>query len=183
MKECSRISREEALISLVTQYETSILRTCYMYLQDKGLAEDATQETFLKAYKAFPNFRGECNEKTWLMRIAINTCRDIKRSSWFRNIDRRITIDSLPETSDAFHDDSDDDLAEAILNLSTKYKEVILLYFYQDMTMAEIAQVLKVSIATVGRRIKLACSKLESLLKKEETHAYGKNATSSSCKH
>ncbi len=72
------ISYEEMLAQMVAQYEVSLLRTCYMYLRDRELAEDATQEAFLKAYKALPTFRGECSEKTWLMRIAMNTCRDMK---------------------------------------------------------------------------------------------------------
>ena len=77
-------SHEEMLAHMVAEYEVILLRTCYMYLHDKALAEDATQETFLKAYKALDSFRGESSEKTWLMRIAMNTCRDMKRSAWFR---------------------------------------------------------------------------------------------------
>lgn len=66
-------SHEEMLAHMVAQYEVMLLRTCYMYLHDQGLAEDATQETFLKAYKALDSFRGDSSEKTWLMRIAMNT--------------------------------------------------------------------------------------------------------------
>ena len=66
-------SHEAMLAHMVAQYEVMLLRTCYMYLRDRGLAEDATQETFLKAYKALDSFRGESSEKTWLMRIAMNT--------------------------------------------------------------------------------------------------------------
>ena len=43
------------------------------YLKDRTLAEDAVQETFMKAYKSLPHFRGDCSEKTWLTRILINT--------------------------------------------------------------------------------------------------------------
>lgn len=50
-------SREEILAQMVAQYEMPLLRTCYMVLHDRGLAEDAAQETFLKAYKALPTFR------------------------------------------------------------------------------------------------------------------------------
>ncbi|MEG2252621.1 MAG: sigma factor, partial [Clostridia bacterium] len=76
--------QEQAFCQLVTQYQLPLLRMCCIYLHDKSLAEDAVQETFLKAFKAISTFRGECSEKTWLMRIAINTCHDIKRSGWFR---------------------------------------------------------------------------------------------------
>ena len=52
---------------------------CFACLNDEALAEDAVQETFLKAYRALDRFRGDAEEKTWLLRIAINTCRDLRR--------------------------------------------------------------------------------------------------------
>ena len=69
-------SREQELVRLVDQRQTALLRMCYLYLHDAALAEDAVQETYLKAYKAMPTFRRDCREKTWLMRIAVNTCWD-----------------------------------------------------------------------------------------------------------
>ena len=161
-------SHEEMLAHMVAQYEVILLRTCYMYLHDKGLAEDATQETFLKAYKALDSFRGESSEKTWLMRIAMNTCRDMKRSAWFRYMDRSVEIERLPQPERAFAFMEADDLTQAILKLPTKYKEVVLLYYYQDMTLREIAGVLDLSASTVQKRIKAACSKLKKMLGKEE---------------
>ena len=80
---------EQQFCDLVNTYQTQLLRMCYLHLQDKGLAEDAVQETFLKAYRALPAYRGESNIKTWLMRIAINSCRDAQRSGWWKHISRR----------------------------------------------------------------------------------------------
>jgi len=161
-------SREEALAHMVAQYETTLLRTCYMYLRDRGLAEDATQETFLKAYKALDAFRGDSSEKTWLMRIAMNTCRDMKRNVWFRYIDRRMEIERLPPPAWTDEFAEEDALTQAVLKLSAKHKEVILLYFYQDMTMREIAEALGISVSAVGKRVKNACNKLKKMLGKED---------------
>lgn len=161
-------SREEMLAHMVAQYEVILLRTCYMYLHDKGLAEDATQETFLKAYKALDTFRGESSEKTWLMRIAINTCRDMKRNAWFRYLDRSVEIERLPQPAKVLDFMEADDLTQAILKLPTKHKEVVLLHFYQDMTMREIASVLDISASTVQKRVTAACSKLKKMLGKED---------------
>jgi len=72
----SRI-REERIERLIDLYEDRLLRLCFLYLHDCTLAEDAVQETFLKAYNALSKFRGESSEETWLMRIAVNTCKDI----------------------------------------------------------------------------------------------------------
>lgn len=55
------------------------------------------QETFLKAYRSLDSFRSDSSEKTWLMKIAMNTCRDLRRFAYFRCTDRRFTPDMLPE--------------------------------------------------------------------------------------
>ena len=89
----------EILNRLVEQYQTPLRRMCFIMLRDEELAKDAVQDTFLKVYKNIDVFRGECSEKTWLMQIAVNTCRDVKRSAWFRHLDRRITLEDLPEPS------------------------------------------------------------------------------------
>ncbi len=161
-------SHEEKLAHMVAQYEVMLLRTCYMYLRDKGLAEDATQETFLKAYKALGNFRGESSEKTWLMRIAVNTCRDMKRNAWFRFVDRRLEFDQLAMPAKADEYEETDELTQAILQLPAKHKEAILLYYYQDMTLQEIASVLSIPVSTAGKRVKTACNKLKTMLGKED---------------
>lgn len=149
---------------MIAQYEVAVLRTCYMYLRDRQLAEDAKQETFLKAYKALPTFRGKCSEKTWLMRIAVNQCRDMKRSAYFRFVDCRVAVDELPVSVQELDFGEADDLTKAIMDLPAKYKEVILLHFYQDMTFKEIADTLDIAVSTVGKRIKVACSKLGIIL-------------------
>ena len=74
---------------LVLQYQQPLLRTCFLYLRDRTLAEDAVQETFLKAYRSLASFRGECSEKTWLMKIAMNTCCDLRRAHRLRGCVRR----------------------------------------------------------------------------------------------
>lgn len=155
---------EATLTHMVETYEVLLFRTCYMYLRDRDLAEDAVQETFLKAYRALHTFRGDCSEKTWLMRIAVNVCRDIMRSMWMRFVDRRVSLDLLPEPAQEYDNWNSLDLARAIMKLPVKLKEVVLLYFYHDMTMREISEALGVSASVVSKRIKQACSKLEGIL-------------------
>ena len=62
--------RAQRLVDMVDRYQAQLLRLCYLILRDTMLSEDAVQETFLKAYRAMGRFRGDCQEKTWLMRIA-----------------------------------------------------------------------------------------------------------------
>ena len=158
---------EEEFSRLVSQYQRQLLHMCAMYLHDSAAAEDAVQETFLTAYRALPQFRGECSEKTWLMRIAMNTCRDMTRSAWFRHNDRRITPEELQlPVQQNFFDDQREELAQAIMKLPRKYKDALLLYYYQDMTQDEVAQALNTSPSSISKRLKHAREKLRILLER-----------------
>ena len=162
-------SPQQRLGRLVEQYQTDLLRMCYIQLHDTALAEDAVQETFIKAYKAMPAFRGDCSEKTWLMRIAINTCRDMLHSAWFRHLDRRITPEQLPEP--VIQPDEDAvDLTCEVMRLSQKDREVILLYYYEAMTTEEIAQTLGVAKSTVSTRLEQGRQKLRQALERRRSH-------------
>lgn len=145
--------REEAIVRMVNEWQLPLLRLCYIQLQDKGLAEDAVQETFIKAFRALETFRGDCSEKTWLTRIAINTCRDIRRGSWFRHIDRKVSLDMLPEAV-AQPAEEKLDLTIAVMNLPRKCREAIMLYYYQDMDTAEIGTVLGIAHSSVSNRLR-----------------------------
>ena len=158
---------------MIARYGDGILRLCLLYLGDRQLAEDAFQETFVKAWRQQGTFRGESSVKTWLSQIAVNTCRDMRRSAWFRHVDQRIEIEDVQ--SPALQIDEDDDAEEvafAVVKLPVKYKEVILLYYYQDMTLKEIADALGIGISSVSERLKTARTKLRKVLEKEG--AYGR---------
>ncbi|MEG0996789.1 MAG: sigma-70 family RNA polymerase sigma factor [Clostridia bacterium] len=155
--------QEQAFCQLVTQYQLPLLRMCCIYLHDKSLAEDAVQETFLKAFKAISTFRGECSEKTWLMRIAINTCHDIKRSGWFRHRNRQVTLESL-WASEAVSAAPEVELVAEIMKLPPKLQDVLLLYYYQNLSVYEIAEALGINHSSVSNRIKRAKEKLRNAL-------------------
>lgn len=161
----TRETREAWLERAMGQYEESLLRMCFAYLGDAALAEDAVQETFWKAYRALERFRGDAGEKTWLLRIAINTCRDLRRSAWFRHVDRNVTLDVLGEPADPAQEWSqwDDTLTRAVMGLKPKYRETVLLCCYQGLTGQEAASVLKISRAAVMNRLKQA----KTILRKE----------------
>ena len=69
------VSRELWLENAMAQYEAPLLRLCCALLGDAALAEDAVQDTFIRAWRALPHFRGDSSEKTWLTHIAVNVCR------------------------------------------------------------------------------------------------------------
>lgn len=144
-------------------YQVPLERMCCIWLKDRYLAQDALQETFLRAFRALPRFRGECSEKNWLMRIAVNVCRNMQRNGWMRRVDRSIDVQSLPLAAPS----RNDSLYLAICHLSPRQKEAILLYYYQDMNLDEIAAIVNASPSTVSRRIKAAKEELQRQLKGE----------------
>ena len=147
--------REERLNQMVLTYEKDLLRLCCAYLRDVDLARDAVQESFLKAYRRMDQFEGKASEKTWLMRIAINTCKDMLRGSWFRHVDRNAVLEDLPLPV-APPSVEHIALTTAIMALPRKYLEVILLHCDQGLTIRETAQALGVTPPAVINRLKKA---------------------------
>ena len=159
----SNQNQNERFERLVNQFQASLLRTCYMYLRDQEQAEDAVQETFFKAYRNLGAFRGESAEKTWLMKIAVNTCHDMRKTGWFRHMDRRVTPEMLPEASVPFQE-FEEGLIVEVMNLPLRLREVVLLYYYQNMDTNEIAETLGIARSSVSGRLQRARKKLRDVL-------------------
>lgn len=157
---------EEKITDLINAYQIPLKRMCCVWLKDAALAEDAVQETFLKAYAALSDFRGDCSEKTWLMRIAVNVCRNLRRGWWFNHVDRSVEIERLPEAAVPF-EEKDDSLMDMISALPRHLREITLLYYYQDMNMSEISEALNLSVSAVSRRLEKARRQLRAQLEKE----------------
>lgn len=158
---------EDEITRMVETHQLSLLRLSFAYLRDRALAEDAVQETFLKAYRSFGSFRRESGEKTWLSRIALNCCRDMRRSAWFRHTDRNVTPDMLPEKAGEASE-KDDTLTLEIMKLPIRLREVILLYYFEDMTTSEIAETMRITQQAVSGRLNRARAKLRKALSDDE---------------
>lgn len=154
---------KKRLADLIDRYERELLHLCCVTLGDVTQAEDAVQETFIKAYRHLDAFRGESSEKTWLYKIAINVCRDMRRSRWMRLFDRSVSVDTMqipvggaPDVSIA--------LMQEIMRLPVRQREAVFLFYYQDMTLSEIGKLLGVPISTVGDRLNRARKQLRKAL-------------------
>lgn len=120
-----------------------------------SLAEDAFQETMVKAWRALESFRGESGMKTWLFHIAVNTCRDMLRSGWFRMRKKSVPLDVMPELEQQ-EDEHAREIAAAVLSLPGKYREVMVLYYEQGMRIREIAEALHMPLNSVSSRLRRA---------------------------
>lgn len=162
-------SKEKRIEHMVTLYQLPLLRMCIMYLHDEELAKDAVQETFINAYRNLDKFRAGSSEKTWLTRIAINCCKNVYRTGWFKHVDRSVTLDKLSERP-APVDQEDDEITTAIMNLPMKLREVALLCWLQEMTYAGAAEALGISRQAVSSRLNRARRKLRFALERSDDH-------------
>lgn len=153
------------LEKLMSDYGDTIFRMCFLYLKDYQLAEDATQETFMKAMTSYEKFEHKSSEKTWLTRIAINCCKNIMRTRWFQ-----IFKNNLVEYQEKAQDNLIEDLMEknsissAIMKLDLSDRKIIILYYYQQLSIKEIAAISGISENTVNQQLYRARKKLKRIL-------------------
>ena len=153
---------DQALERLMDTYGDGILRLCALLLGDAALAEDAAQETMLRAWRGWRSFRGECAEKTWLTAIARNVCRGLLRSPWHT---RRTGLEELERLPAPEASPPDGEVLKAVLSLPPKYREVVVLHYYQELSTGEAAQILHLSKNTVTTRLRRARERLKPMLK------------------
>lgn len=149
-------NREARLSEWLEVYGDLITRTCCLLLSDRALAEDASQEVFIRAWKSMAQFRGNASPKTWLTKIAVNVCRNMRRTAWFRRFDRSVTPEDLPLSVPA----EDRTLLLTVQQLPDKYKQVVILKYYQGMSLDESARVLDISRSAVHHRLQKALNLL-----------------------
>lgn len=149
---------------LMREHGDFVTRLCFLYLGDAHEAQDAAQDSFLKALRAFQGFREESGERTWLARIAINTCKDRLRKPWHGRVDGEQALLQLPDPQDG-PEAFDDTVIQAVMALPPKYKDVILLFYYQGLPLKDIARALTLPLPTVSSRLIRARKRLEGQLK------------------
>ena len=153
-----KLPADRWLEQAIKAHGDSLLRLCFLYLHDRMLAEDAVQETFLRAYKAYGRFRGDSSEKTWLTRIAVNVCKSALRR------ERPLPLSDAPEGSyeARFRDDT---VLQAVCALPDKLREVVLLYYFPELSTPEIARMLHLPRNVVTARLSRARARLKTDLK------------------
>lgn len=153
------------LENLMNDYGDSIFRMCFLYLRDYQLAEDATQETFIKAFTSYEKFEHKSSEKTWLTRIAINCCKNVMRTRWFRIIKNDIE-EHQHQCSEYVIEDliEKDGISNAIMKLELDDRKIIILYYYQELPIKDIASIIGISENTANQRLFRARKKLKKYL-------------------
>ena len=151
---------------LYDQYATDVLRVCYFYLSDREKAEDVCQDVFVRLMTTHPLLQPG-REKSWLLKIALNRCRDLWRGAWLKRVILGgPTFELIPAPDEFSRRDDQQAMMAAINQLPATFKEVILLHYYQGMNIAEIAQMLELPEGTISSRLSRGRKKLESILLK-----------------
>ena len=140
-----------------TEHAGSVYRVAYTYLKNRYDAEDAVQETFLRLIRAQPQLRDEQHERAWLLRTAVNLCRDQLRAKARRqeDLDEHAELAAPEQTPNA--------LLEAVLALPEKCRAVLFLHCVEGYAVREIAAMLRCPPATIKTRL----SRARELLRKE----------------
>ena len=154
--------REALARRLVETYSDQLLRLAYSLLNNVPDAQDVCQEALLKGLDHAGSFGSREHERAWLMRVTVNLCKNLRRSPWRT---RRAPAEALEGLRTEAPEPGDDTVARAVQALPPKYREVVILYYYQEWKAWEIAQRLHLSVSTVTVRLSRARAMLREQLK------------------
>lgn len=160
---------EEAFDLFVRKYYEEILRYCNYHCSDQRYAEDLTQETFVRFFSKLSDYHDRGKTKNYLYTIAGNLCRDFYKKK------REVPLEELepgrkPEPAETGSEEILNKLTVewALGQLPDELREVVILYYFQDLKLREIADTLQIGLSLVKYRLKQAKEQMGRLLGKEE---------------
>jgi RNA polymerase sigma-70 factor (ECF subfamily) len=165
-----------AIEVLIRRYQNYVYRLCYLVMRSEQDAEDMTQETFIRAFRALPRFeiRDGTSFEAWLYRIAINACRSRMRRKWYQVLP---WPEPAPQVVAAPEEQPDrvlilgerrDRLLGAIDSLGEKHRLVVILRYYAGLSNEEIARTLNIPSGTVRSRLHIARQRLREFLTQQD---------------
>lgn len=155
---------------LYEKYANDVLRVSYFYLGDRQRAEDVCQDVFVRLITNAPDLQ-EGREKAWLLKVALNRCRDLWRGAWLKRVVLGSpTFELIPAPDDHERREDEEAVMTAIYQLPASFRETIMLYYYQGYGINEIAEMLDLPEGTISSRLSRARKKLEEILKESEVN-------------
>ncbi|GIP18514.1 RNA polymerase sigma factor SigV [Paenibacillus montaniterrae] len=165
-----RKEREEALAQLIVQDKEHFYRLAYSYVKNQQDALDVVQDSIHKALRGVHRLEKEANLRNWYIRILINTAIDKLRKQKREVLIDQATLEGMaPSSNDSY---KNVDLEQVLQQLSPKYRIVIVLKYFEDLTLREVAEVLDISENTAKTRLYRALNLLRELMK-EATYMGG----------
>ncbi len=153
--------------ALYTRYASDIIRVSYFYLGDRGKAEDVCHDAFVSLFVNRPALEPG-HEKTWLLKVAMNRCRDIWRSAWVRRvISGSPAFEMIPAPDTLGKHMEKAEVLQAVHSLPADFREIFILYYYQGCGISEISGILNLPEGTISSRLSRGRKKLEAILGEE----------------
>ncbi|GAE26470.1 RNA polymerase sigma-70 factor [Halalkalibacter wakoensis JCM 9140] len=169
--------REKFLEQLIDIYAKPITNFAYTYVKDWGTAEDIAQDVFIKVNEHLDTFRQEASLQTWIYQIAANRSKDILRKKYFKTTFVTDLVEKMILKRDEHTPEKHvmqitegEELAQMVLDLPVKFREVIILYYYHDLSTTAISQFLNINAATVKSRLQRGRHRLKDILLEEKIH-------------
>ena len=156
------MEREE-YIAAVETYANTVYRAAYQYCGNKSDAEDVVQNTFIKLFQSKKVFEEQEYLRRWLIRVAVNEAKNVSMSFWKKKI--LPLEDSGENEAYEFSTEETSALYEAVMQLPSKYRIVVHLYYFEDYSVREIAEILHVKETTVQTQLMRARGRLKEQLK------------------
>src|SRR5690554_6934306 len=162
------------LEDLMKMHGQDIWNFAYFLTKNRSMADDVTQDVFLQAYLHVISFRGEASTKTWLLKITRNISFNHRKSAYFRKVllvDVVMSKEYSHSAEQSFLEkEISNDVWKQVFNLPTKFREVLVLQVKYELSLDEIALILKIPLGTVKSRLYGARKKMSILLKKGESN-------------
>lgn len=164
--------KKALLGELMTVYGKEVWNYAYSITRKWDLADDITQEVFIKVYKNLHGFRSDASVKTWLLTITRNTAIDFQRSAFLRKVTLTDWVGETGESrsieQDVIENQTVNEMWKMVLKLPIKYREVLILYAHNQLSLKEIADMLGVTEGTVKSRMFHARKKLSKMKERME---------------
>ena len=139
------------------KYKDNIFAIGFNYFKNSIEADDVVQETFFKLARSEKDFESEEHLRNWLIRVAVNECKRVSLSSWVK---KKVSLEEYSGQID-FETQEESRVFTAVMTLPKKYRQVIHLYYYEDCSTAEIADMLGISRTAVTTRLLRGREKLK----------------------
>lgn len=153
---------------VIAEHGDYLLRVAYLYVKNRTTAEDIVQDVFISFYQKQEQYRGDASLRTYLVKMTVNRSHDYLRSWTHKRIVlfERVIGRSTKHTPESamVENVEKQELVEALFSLSVTYREVLILYYFEEMTTVEIAKLLECPEATVRTRLRRARKQLENRL-------------------
>lgn len=148
---------------LFEQYRNNLYAAAFNICGNAADAEDVVQDTFIQYYLLKKEFDNEQHIRAWLIRVAINKAKNTNRTFWRRN---KVPLEDYMETL-TFETLESGELFETVMKLPRKYRIVIHLFYYEDYTVHEIADILRITESNVKVRLSRGRVMLKEKLREE----------------